>query len=132
MSGQVKRAGKGATMISDVLHEAIAEIERGQRSFPKSYHGLRVEIGKATAVMNALQTWLGCPPSKGRYPRYEEALGQLRAELASLDVEPLLRALDGLKASWPTPEEVEEANRESGPAPSKHQEQNEAADGQPH
>jgi hypothetical protein len=114
-------------MISDTLHEAIAEIERYQRSIPKSYDGLRIEIGKVTAVMNALRTWLDCPPSKGRYPRFETALGRLRAEIAGLDVEPLLRAMDDLKAAWPTPEE---ANKQTGPAPSTHQDRNEAADGQ--
>ncbi len=118
-------------MISDELCEAIEEIERYQRSFPKSYDGLRVEIGKVTAVMNALKTWLDCPPSKGRYPRFEAALGRLRAEIARLDVEPLLRAMDDLKASWPTPEEVEEAKRQAGPAPSTHQYRNEAEDGLP-
>jgi hypothetical protein len=123
--------GKGETMISDELYEAIEEIERYQRSFPKCYDGLRVEIGKVTAVMNALKTWLDCPPSKGRYPRFEAALGRLRAEIARLDVEPLLRAMDDLKASWPTPEEVEEAKRQAGPAPSTHQYRNEAEDGLP-
>jgi hypothetical protein len=51
-------------MGSDLLHEAAAEIGRYQRSFPKSYDGLRVEIGKVTAVMNALKTSLDCPPSR--------------------------------------------------------------------
>lgn len=122
---------KGETMISDTLHEAIAEIERYQRSIPKSYDGLRVEIGKVTAVMNALRSWLDCPPSKGRYPMFETAMGRLRAEIASLDVGPLLCALDDLKAAWPTPEEAEEANRQAGPAPNPHNKQNEGADGQP-
>jgi len=90
-------------MISDTLHEAIAEIERYQRTFPKSYDGLRVEIGKLTAVMNALQAGLDWPPSKGHYPKFETALGRLRAEIANLDVEPLLRAMDDLNAAWPTP-----------------------------
>ena len=62
-------------MISDVLCEATAEIERYQRDFPKCYDGLHVEIGKVTAAMNALQTWLDCPPSNGRYPRFEAAHG---------------------------------------------------------
>jgi hypothetical protein len=119
-------------MISDTLHEAIAEIERYQRSIPKSYDGLRVEIGKVTAVMNALRTWLDCPPSKGRYPRFETALGRLRAEIANLDVEPMLRAMSDLKAAWPTPEEAEQANRQAGAPPNSHQKQNQGADGQPH
>lgn len=103
-------------MISDVLHEAVAEIKRYQQSLPQCYDGLRVEIGKVTAAMDALRTWLDCPPTKGMYPRYEEALGRLRAEIAGLDVEPLLGAVDDLKASWPTPEEIEEANRQAGAA----------------
>ena len=90
-------------MISDTLHEATAEIERYQHSFPKCYDGLRVEIGKVKAVMIALRTWLDCPPSTGRYPRLETALGRLRAGIANLDVEPLLSAMDDLKAAWPTP-----------------------------
>lgn len=116
-------------MISDVLFEAIAEIERYQRSFPKSYDGLRVEIGKVTAVMNALKTLLDCPPSKGQYPRFETVLGRLRAEIAKLDVEPLLRAMDDLKSAWPTPDEVEDANRRARAATQTGVNQKEAADG---
>ena len=57
-------------------------------------------------------------------------MGRLRAEIANLDVEPMLSAMDGLKAAWPTPEEVEEADRQAGIAAGTHQQRNQAPDGQ--
>ena len=93
-------------MISDVLHKAVEEIERYQRS---GYGGMRVEIGKVKAVMNALRGGLDCPPSDGLYPRYEAAKERLMAELARLDVEPLLAAVANVSVSWPTEEEAKAA-----------------------
>lgn len=102
-------------MISDVLCKAIQEIEEYQKSFP-NYDGLHVEIGKVKAVLTAFLKYLDCPPETGLYPDYDAALRQLRAELSSLEVDPLLRAVDEVKAAWPTPEQVEEAKSQSGPA----------------
>lgn len=118
-------------MISDTLSEAKAEIEYCQLYHQEAYGKWQVHIWKVTTVMDALRTWLDCPPSGGVYPRYDAAEGRLLAEIANLNVEPLLRAMDDLKAAWPTPEEVEEANRQAGPAPNPHNKQNEGADGQP-
>lgn len=107
-------------MISDVLDEAIAEVEEYQRSSKKMYAGLRVEIEKVKAVMNALRKWLDGPPSDGLYPRYEAAKERLMAELARLEVEPLLAAVANIRVSWPTKEEAEAAQkRAKGPQAKK-------------
>jgi energy-converting hydrogenase A subunit M len=98
-------------MINDVLDKAIAEIEQYQQSLPKCYDGLRVEIGKVIAVMNSLRAWLDCPPSDGVHPRHEAAKERLMAELARLDVEPLLAAVANMRVSWPTEEEAEAAKK---------------------
>lgn len=95
-------------MISDTLHDANAEIGRYQRDMPECYDGLRHEIEKVKAVMDALRAYLDCPPSTGRYPRYAAALDRLRSEIARINLDGVLAALNGVKSSWPTPEEVEE------------------------
>jgi hypothetical protein len=107
-------------MISDTLSDAIDEIERYQQSLPQCYHGLRVEIGKVIAVMNSLRAWLDCPPPDGVYPRHEAAKERLMAELARLDVEPLLAAVANMRVSWPTEEEAKAAKkRKKGQAAKK-------------
>jgi hypothetical protein len=53
--------------------------------------------------------YLDCPPADGRYPRYDAAKKRLRTEIAAINVEGLLQALDGIKAGWPTPEEAKAA-----------------------
>jgi hypothetical protein len=116
-------------MISDTLSDAKDEIEEYQHYHQEVYGKWQVHIWKVTTVMDALRTWLDCPPSDGVYPRYEAAMGRLRAEIANLDVEPLLRAMDDLKAAWPTPEEVEAANMQAGAEPSTHQGQDGPARG---
>lgn len=45
-------------MISDTLHDALAEIEDYQGSMPKCYDGLRDEIGKVKTVMSAMRAFL--------------------------------------------------------------------------
>jgi hypothetical protein len=93
-------------MISDVMLEAIEDIERYQEW--AAYQGLSTEIETVKTVMRALMTWLDCPPT-GMYPKYDAAKTRLRSAIASLNVEGLLSALENLKASWPTPEEIEAA-----------------------
>ena len=95
-------------MISDTLFEAVTEIERYQRDFPNAYSGLKAEIDKVKAVMNALRAYLDCPPA-GRYPRYDAAVEQLRQEIGAIDLEGVAAALENITASWPTPEEVNAA-----------------------
>ncbi len=94
-------------MISDTLHDAIAEIGRYQRDMPQCYDGLRGEIEKVKAVMDALRAYLDCPPSMGRYPRYDAAMSRLKNEIARIDLDGVAAALTGVKSSWPTPAEFE-------------------------
>ena len=49
-------------MISDVLSDAICEIERYQQDFPDSYNSLREEIEQVKAVMKRLMIKLDTPP----------------------------------------------------------------------
>jgi hypothetical protein len=97
-------------MISDVLCEAVTEIERYQRDFPNAYSGLKAEIDKVKAVMNALRAYLDCPPA-GRYPRYDAAMEQLRQEIGAIDLEGVAAALENITASWPTSDESDAAKK---------------------
>lgn len=49
-------------MISDVLFEAIEEIERYQSNFPDHYNEIRDEIDKVKGAMCRLQLSLDAPP----------------------------------------------------------------------
>lgn len=94
-------------MISDTLFEALAEIEHYQKKFPKAYSGLKAEIDKVKAVMNAMRSYLDFPPSDGRHPRYDAAVDRLRKEIGAIDVQRVAAAIEDARASWPTPEEVD-------------------------
>jgi peptidoglycan hydrolase CwlO-like protein len=50
-------------MISDVLFEAIEEIERYQNDLPQCYDEIREEINAVKETMRALQIKLDTPPS---------------------------------------------------------------------
>jgi hypothetical protein len=98
-------------MISDVLCEALDEIERYQRDFSNAYGESKEAIEKVKAVMSALRSYLDCPPA-GRYLRYDAAVEQLRQEIGAIDLEGVAAALENARASWPTPEEVDAANEQ--------------------
>lgn len=100
-------------MISDTLHDSIDEIEHYQKLMPEVYDGLRNEIGKVKAVMDALRSYLDLPPSEGKYPKYDAAMLRLRNEIADLDVEGLAAAIKHVTASWPTKAEFEMAKEEA-------------------
>jgi hypothetical protein len=104
-------------VISDVLSDAVAEIERYQRDMPGCYDGLRDQIEAAKAVMDALRTYLDFPPPTGRHPAYDAALGRLHTEIARISMGGVSEALNGVRAAWPLPEEIESArdSRPSGP-----------------
>ena len=97
-------------MISDTLHDALSAIEDHQKSMPKCYDGLREEIGKVKAVMDALRAYLDCPPSDGRYPKYDAAMIRLRTAVAGIDVSGLTAALENIRSSWPTKQEFEKTD----------------------
>ncbi len=98
-------------MISDTLTEVLSEIERYQR-WPKTYKSLRKEITKVKVVMNALRLWLDSPPPVDTFPRYGAAKKQLRDEIAGLNVDGLVKAVENLKDSWPSDEELAVAKQE--------------------
>src|SRR5262245_61739614 len=64
-------------MISDVLFEALEEIERYQRDCPEAYSDpeLKKEIESVKSAMRGLQRWLDTPPSLG-----EEGLSSFNFE----------------------------------------------------
>lgn len=97
-------------MISDTLFEAVTEIERYQKNFPKAYSGLKAEIDTVKAVMNALRAYLDCPPAD-QYPRHDAAVEHLRHQISAIVVEGVEAALENITASWPTPEEVDAAKK---------------------
>lgn len=53
-------------MISDVLFEALVEIERYQREMPGVYENSRAEIDAVKVAMRALQWKLDLPPDNLR------------------------------------------------------------------
>ncbi len=89
-------------MISDVLFDAVREIEEYQRSLPGCYDFLRDEIGKVTVVMDSLRAYLDMPPSEGGCARYEAARNRLRDVIARIDVGGVLAALEDVPGPWPT------------------------------
>jgi hypothetical protein len=113
-------------MISDTLSDAVNEIEEYQHRQPKVYGKWQVHIWKVTTVMDALRIWLDCPPFDGLYPRYEAARERLLAELARLDVEPLLAAVANMRVSWPTKEEAEAAKDREKRQPAKKRKKSQA------
>jgi hypothetical protein len=48
-------------MISDVLFDAIEEIRRYQKEFPKCYNSLQLEIARVILVMDELRAKLDNP-----------------------------------------------------------------------
>ena len=56
-------------MISDVLFEAIEEIERYQNDFSQCYDELRAEIDAVKEIMRALRIKLDTPPGWPGYYR---------------------------------------------------------------
>lgn len=95
-------------MISDTLSEALDDIARYESDFG-CYAELRYEILKVKIVMGGLQCYLDSPDVDAVYPKFSAALKRLRKEIAGLNVEPLLTAMENVKSSWPTPDEVEAA-----------------------
>ena len=58
-------------MISDVLSDAIAEIEAAQQAEPDAYRSFSDEIESVKAAMRALQVKLDTPPPGGYRPGEE-------------------------------------------------------------
>ena len=56
-------------MISDILFEAIEEIERYQKDFSECYDELRAEIDAVKEIMSALRIKLDTPPGLPGYYR---------------------------------------------------------------
>ena len=68
-------------MISDVLSEAIDEIERYQRDFPDTYRECRIEINATLQAMRRLRDFLDTPPSAATTdPDDEDATARKIAE----------------------------------------------------
>jgi hypothetical protein len=71
---------KEDNMISDVLCEAIWEIEECQKEFGDSYDELRMEIEKVKAVMDAMRAYLDILPV-GEFEKGGKGLLQAIREL---------------------------------------------------
>lgn len=77
-------------MISDVLHEALSEIERYQRDCYHGYESLSGEIEAVTTVMDGLLACLDAAP--GIIEEQDRLVGELRASIRNLDVSGVVAA----------------------------------------
>lgn len=84
-------------MVSDVLHDALVEIDRYQREMPDAYDPLTTEIETIKAVMDALRTCLDTPP--GVVEEQDRLVAELQGAIRSLDLSRLLKAGQQL-ACW--------------------------------
>ncbi len=88
-------------MISDVLSDAVGEIEEYQRDIPDSYAEITAEIDVVKTVMDGLRIVFDAVP--GQPVEYEVLIAELRSAIRSLDVSGLVTAREKLLA-WVTEE----------------------------
>lgn len=83
-------------MISDVLCEAIWEIEEYQRKFGDCYDDFRMEIDKVKAVMDAMRTYLDILP----IGEFEKGGKGLLQAIRELDTTPFAKHLDEIQHAF--------------------------------
>jgi hypothetical protein len=79
-------------MVSDVLADAVRQIDRYLATMLHVYQGVEGPLGKLTTLMNAARLCLDTPP--GLAQRQMEAIWKA---LADLDVQPVRRAVRAAK-----------------------------------
>jgi hypothetical protein len=77
-------------MVSDVLHQALSEIERYRRDCTHAYEPLAEEIEAVTTVMDSLLACLDAAP--GIIKEQDRLVDDLRAAIRGLDVSGVLAA----------------------------------------
>ena len=88
-------------MISDILSDALDDVESFQAEFGDIYQGTSVAIYKVTTVMTSLLRLLDAP-WLDKYPTYNAAVERLQTEIEAIDVNGLLNALNDLQMSCPS------------------------------
>ena len=81
-------------MISDVLSDAVGEIEEYQRDIPDSYAEITAEIDVVKTVMDGLRMVFDAVP--GQPVEYEVLIAELRSAIRALDVSGLVTARERL------------------------------------
>jgi hypothetical protein len=87
---------KEDNMLSDVLFEARREIERYQKDFGECYDGVRVEIDKVKAVMDAMRAYLDILP----VGEFEKGGKGLLQAIRELDTKPFAKHLDEIRRAF--------------------------------
>lgn len=83
-------------MISDVLSDAVGEIEDYERDFPDSYVEIAAEITVVKTVMDGLRMVFDAVP--GQPAEYEVLIAELRSAILALDISGLVAARERLLA----------------------------------
>jgi hypothetical protein len=94
-------------MISDVLSDAVGEIEDYEREFQDTYAEIAAEITVVKTVMDGLRIVFDAVP--GQPAEYEMLIAELRSAILALDISGLVAARERLLA-WV----VEERLRRDG------------------
>ena len=97
-------------MISDVLSDAIHDIEDYQRDIPDAYGEFTDEIAVVKTVMDGLRMVFDAAPGLG--DEHDNVIAELRAAIRGLNVSGLLAAQDRLLA-W-VAEERKRLKKEKG------------------
>lgn len=83
-------------MISDVLSDALAEIEKYQRDMLDAYAVVAVEIGVVKTIMDGLRITLDAAPGQGE--QFEKLVEELQESIRDVDVSRLAAAREHLLA----------------------------------
>lgn len=83
-------------MISDILSEAVDDIEIYQEDMPDSYDDLEAEIDVVKSVMDGLRMVLDVPP--GQSDEFQKQVRELRSAVGDLDISRLVAARERLLA----------------------------------
>lgn len=83
-------------MISDILSEAVDDIEQYQEDVPEAYAELAAEIDVVKVVIHGLRMVLDVPP--GQSDEFQKLVRELRSEVGDLDISRLVAARERLLA----------------------------------
>ena len=83
-------------MISDIISDAIGEIEDYQREMPDAYASIAEEIGVVKAVMTGLRMYLDAAPSES--DELNKLMEEIRLAIRAIDVTGLVVAREKLLA----------------------------------
>jgi hypothetical protein len=89
-------------MFSDVLSNAVADMEKYQREMPDAYAALTSEISVVKTAMDSLRMILDAAPRQSA--EFEKLVEELRASLRAVDVSPGLHAGDTRRQGAKAPE----------------------------